>query len=97
MRENIENALRVEVEGVNVQKATRIEFYLRQGDLFFQYAPEATDEKTLLVDIPFEDARQLTQGSASVQIALTDENGNKVASDIASVPVRELLKGAGYD
>lgn len=98
MREKIANALSIEVEGADVASASKLEFYVRQGRLFFQYAPSVVDETHLLVQIPFEDAMQLKSGqSALLQLALTDSGGNRQAADVVSVPVRDLLKEAGYD
>lgn len=98
MRQRIANALSIEVEGADVAAASKLEFYVRQGRLFFEYAPSVVDETHLLVQIPFEDAMQLKSGQAALlQLALTDSGGNRQAADIVSVPVKDLLKEAGYD
>ena len=98
MREKIRNALSVEVTGADLTKATKLQFWVKQGELFFEYAPQVVDETHLLVIIPFADAMQLDPGrSARLQLALTDESGNPQAADIVTQPVRELLKEAGYD
>lgn len=98
MRQKIANALSIEVEGADLLTASKLEFYVRQGCLFFQYAPSVVDETHLLVQIPFEDAMQLKANQqALLQLALTDSGGNRQAADIVSVPVKDLLKEAGYD
>lgn len=47
MRRNIENWLTITVADVDLTKARKIELYLRQGDLFFQFAPEVESRDTL--------------------------------------------------
>ena len=59
MFQKIANALSVEVEGTDLTKATKIEFYVRQGCSFFQYEPTVVDETHLLVKIPYADAMRL--------------------------------------
>ena len=98
MREKIRNNLSVEVTGADLTKAAKLQFWLRQGQTFFEYAPAVVDETHLLVTIPYADAMQLDPGrSARLQLALTDESGNPQVSDIVVQPVRELLKEDGYD
>nr|DAH37826.1 MAG TPA: hypothetical protein [Caudoviricetes sp.] len=97
MRRLIRNALQVECTGIDFTKVTKIEFYLKQGELFFQYSPTVTDATHLLVDIPKADASQLTRkADVKLQFAFTDANGVPDASDIVSVLVDDLLKEAGY-
>ena len=55
MREKIKNALSVEVTGTDLTKATKLQFWLRQGALFFEYVPAVVDETHLLVTIPLAD------------------------------------------
>jgi hypothetical protein len=98
MREKIQNALSVEVTGADLTKATKLQFWLKQGELFFEYTPQVVDQTHLLVVIPFADAMQLDPGkSARLQLALTDADGNPQAADIVSQLVKDLLKEAGYD
>lgn len=98
MRQRIENALSIEVEGAELTGAVRLEFYVRQGGAFYEYTPQVVDDTHLLVQIPFADAMQLRAGQqALLQLAFTDASGNKQASDVVSAPVRDLLKEAGYD
>ena len=98
MRRNIENRLTITVADVDLTKARKIELYLRQGTLFFQYAPEVQSSDTLFWTIPLADAHRLRAGgSVQVQLALTDGGGNPLASEIASVAVDDLLKAEGYD
>lgn len=97
MFQKIANALSVEVEGTDLTKASNLEFYVRQGCTFFQYAPEVLDETHLLVRVPYADAMRLRPPKAKLQLALTDENGNRRATLITEVSVYYLLKEAGYD
>lgn len=98
MRQRIANALSIEVEGAELTGAVRLEFYVRQGCLFLQYTPQVVDDARLLVQIPYEDAMRLRAGQqALLQLAFTDADGNRQASDVVSAPVRDLLKEAGYD
>lgn len=97
MFQKIANALSVEVDGTDLTKATKIEFYVRQGCSFFQYEPTVVDETHLLVKIPYEDAMRLRPGAVSLQCALTDADGNKQAAEIVQVDVKSFLKEAGYD
>ena len=98
MRRNIENRLTITVADVDLTKARKIELYLRQGSLFFQYAPEVESRDTLFCIIPLADAHRLRAGSSvQVQLALTDGDGNPLPSEIASVAVDDLLKEEGYD
>lgn len=96
MREKIKNVLKIELSEASLSGATNMEFYIRKGTKFFQYVPEALDEKTILVVIPKEDAMRLTWGTAFVQLAYTDENGVPVATDTAEIEIKKLLKEDGY-
>lgn len=82
MFQKIANALSVEVEGTDLTKATKIEFYVRQGCSFFQYEPTVVDETHLLVKIPYADAMRLQASTVRLQLALTDGDGNPMAAEI---------------
>lgn len=96
MRQRMKNSLHISVKGVDLLTASKIEFYLRQGSFFRQYTPSVISSEEMLVQIPFEDAMKLAGGECRVQFALTDGNGNPVATDPKTVPVDVLLKEAGY-
>lgn len=96
MREKIKNVLKIELSEASLSGATNMEFYIRKGTKFFQYVPEVLDEKTILVVIPKEDAMRLATGYAQVQLAYTDENGTSMATDVAALEVKKLLKEDGY-
>lgn len=96
MRQRMKNYLHIAVGGVDLTTASNIEFYLRQGGLFFQYTPEVVSAEEMLVEIPFEDAMRLGSGDCRVQFAFTDENGTPFATNVKTVPVGVLLKEAGY-
>lgn len=98
MRQKIENELTITCQDVDFTTSTDIEIYVRQEDLFLQYAPATVaDEHTIKVIVPFADAMKLTTAPVSVQWALTDSSGKPVAPDPVTVPVGIFLKEAGYD
>ena len=96
MRKRIENNLCITCEDIDLAKATNIEFYVRQGDLFFQYLPVVTSSSQMNVKIPFDDAMKLSDANVKLQFALVDGDGNPRASAIVTEPVRDLLKEVGY-
>jgi hypothetical protein len=95
--QKIANALSVEVDGTDLTKATKIEFYVRQGCSFFQYEPTVVDETHLLVKIPYADAMRLQASTVRLQLALTDGDGNPMAAEIVQTDAKKFLKEAGYD
>ena len=97
MIQKIPNALSVEVTGVDLTKATKLEFYVRQACSWFQYTPIVVDETHLLVEIPYEDAMRLKPDKISMQLALTDGDGNARATEIVQDVAKRFLKEAGYD
>ena len=97
MRRRIKNNLHITVEGVDLTKASNLEFYMRQGPLFRQYVPKVLSETEMLVTIPLEDTTSLELTKVSLQLAFTDENGEPLATDPSIIPVDDFLKEAGYD
>lgn len=97
MRRRIKNNLHITVEGVDLTKASNLEFYMRQGPLFRQYVPEVLSESEMLVTIPLEDTTSLELTKVSLQLAFTNENGEPLATDPSIIPVDDLLKEVGYD
>lgn len=97
MRRRIENKLHIVCNDVDLTTLTNIEFYLKQGGLFFQYVPEVISANEMLIDIPMEDAMMLRLAAVQVQFAFTDANGTPMASDIVDCAVGDLLKEVGYD
>lgn len=97
MRRRIENLLQIQVDGIDLTTVSNIEVYVKQISFFKQYTPQNITENTMLVDIPLQDAMQMKTGTASIQFAFVDADGNPRASEITEVPVSELLKEAGYD
>lgn len=97
MRQRIENHILITVDGVDLTALSHLEIYMEQGGLFFQYTPQVRNSTEMLVTVPLEDAKRLKKTSVRVQLAFTDESGNAGASEIASIPVSEFLKEAGYD
>lgn len=97
MREKIRNVLNVEVEGEDLTTVSDIEFYIRQGNTFFEYVPTVVNANEMVVIIPKKDADQLRANTLSkLQFAYTDKNGNPIASDIVEDYVDQLLKSEGY-
>ena len=97
MRRRIENHILIGVDGINATTASNLEFYLRQGNLFFQYFPSVVSADEILVVIPFEDAMKLKNAPVWVQLAFTDEIGTPDATEPLEVPLGDLIKEAGYD
>ena len=98
MRTKIENTLIINVCGIKLSETQKIEFYLKQGDNFFQYTPQVINDKSMTVTIPFDDAKKLLPTvKAKLQFAFTDNDGNTGASDIVEMLVRDLLKTEGYE
>mgnify|MGYP006991655040 CR=1 FL=1 len=100
MTENRRNILQIipkDKTAIDFTKISRIEVYLRQGALFRQYTPTVVDAETMIVEIPFEDAMQLTPGRVTLQFAYTDEHGEPQNSRERVVPVGNLIKQEGYN
>jgi hypothetical protein len=94
----IANYLTIDVEGADMTKATNIEFYIRQGNLFFQKTPTVLSATQMLIEITYDEAMQLKSFScAKLQFAFTDENGCSRNCDILTVSVDDLLKSEGYN
>ena len=97
MRRKIQNGLIVSVEGADMDEASQIEFYVRQGPVIFSYTPQVISSEELYVEIPFADAMQLEAAPVRLQFAFVDEGGNPRASGIVELFVADFLKEAGYD
>ena len=81
MFQKIANALSVEVDGTDLTKATKIEFYVRQGCSFFQYIDEAlpTVDYTIRVDN---------------QYPLPEDEQEEKQTDLAEVNAQTMSKKA---
>lgn len=100
MRQRIENRLDITISGdsnLDLTTATDLEFYVRQGALFYQKTPVVQNATSITVTISKDEADVLKTKPASCQLAFTDANGNKRATDILYVNVAALLKESGYD
>ena len=95
--QKIKNKLTISCSEVDFTTSTDIEFYVRQGSLFFLYVPTVVDATHMTVAIPFADAMKLQALPVSLQWALTDSSGNPVSVDPVTIPVGVFLKEAGYD
>lgn len=96
MREKIENWLHISCDEVDLTAISKLEFYIKQGQIFLSYTPQVNSVHEMLVHVPLEDAKQITPGRVKLQFAFTDATGNAHASDIATLTAGELLKEAGY-
>jgi hypothetical protein len=97
IREKIKNKLKITCDDVDLTTVTDIEFYIRQLNFFGCYTPLVLSENTMVVTIPFVDAKKLRHGKAELQFAFTDAEGNARATDIVIKEVGDLLKESGYD
>lgn len=98
MQKGIENTLLITVDGAELSGARKPELYLRQGELFLQYAPQIVDASTLRVTVPKADAQRLRHDQyVQLQAAWTDADGAPTVTEIAAVPVEDFLKAGGYD
>lgn len=97
MKQRMENYLEITCDDVNLENVSHLEFYMRQGGLFRQYAPLVLDKHKMSVKIPYEDAMQLDASHVRLQFAFVDENGASRASEVQSIAAGVLLKEAGYD
>ena len=97
MREKIENQLKITCEDINLTEISNIEFYVKQFVFFGCYKPTVISPTEMTVTIPFEDAKKLKDGTAELQFAFKDENGNPKASEVVVIKVGDLLKEVGYD
>lgn len=97
MRAKIENNLIIEVCSIDLTKLKNIEFYIKQGELFFQYTPQIIDEHRMTIKISYDEAMQFSPDTnAESQFAFTDIFGNKGASEITKIPVDDLINNDGY-
>ena len=97
MRRRMKNILRITCTDIDLTTVTDLEFYVKQGGYFKQYVPQVRSATEMLVELPMEDTQALKTEPVRLQFAFTDANGNPGASEIANVPVDDLLKEAGYD
>lgn len=94
----MQNIIRVEIEGASLEKATNLEFYIRQRNgVFFSYTPKIIDDSFIEVEVPYKDAMLLKPTEASVQLAFTNANGESCATEELAIFVGDLLKDDGYD
>lgn len=97
MRQRMRNVIQIEIEGVPLEGATDLEFYVQQSrEACKVYTPVIVDNTHIEVDIPREDAMKLRSSVVKVQLAFTNLNGYPVASDVLILPVGDLLKEDGY-
>lgn len=97
MREKIKNILQIVCSDLDLTTVKNIEFYVKQPSFFGCYTPVVVSAYEMHVEIPYADARRLTQGAVKLQFAFAFADGTPGASDVVTTEVNELLKGAGYD
>ena len=97
MRRRIENRVVITCEDVDLTTLSELEFYVKQGYLFFQYTPEVVSASEMVVTVPLEDAMKLSRQPVQLQFAYLDEDGHPDASNVVTCDVGELLKEAGYN
>ena len=97
MRKKIKNTINITCTGLDLTTVTGIEFYIRQKNFFGEYSPTVISPSEMIVVVPFEDAKKLTSGTAELQFAFVDADGNPSATDIVIADVGNLLKEKGYD
>ena len=95
--QRIRNVLTITCQDVNFLSASNIEVYVKQDGFFATYTPTVLDATTMAVSIPLADAKKLNaKHFVKVQFALTNTNGDPLASNVLELSVREFLKEAGY-
>lgn len=95
--QRIRNNLTITCQDVNFLSASDIEVYVKQEGFFAAYTPTVLDATSMLVSIPLADAKRLSaRHTVKIQFALTNTNGDPLASNVIELSVREFLKEAGY-
>ena len=94
MRRKIQNGLMVSVEGADMEEASQIEFYVRQGPVFFSYTPQVISSGELYVEIPFADAMQLETARCSYSLRLWTGTGTARVGNRGAL-CGGLFKGGG--
>lgn len=99
MRQRIENKITIDVTGADdLTTVSNLVIWIYQPLAKLEYTPMVVSAEQLLVTIPFEDAMKLrSENTAEIQIAYTDADGNKKASDIVTIAVKRLLDEEGYN
>ena len=99
MRQRIENKITIDVTGADdLTTVSNLVIWIYQPLTKLEYTPMVVSAEQLLVTIPFEDAMKLrSENKAEIQIAYTDADGNKKASDIVTIAVKRLLDKEGYN
>lgn len=97
MINKIKNTIRISCSGLDLTTISDIEFYIRQAFFFRCYTPTVVSASEMFVVVPFNDCCKLRGGSAELQFAYKDTDGNPRATKIVTVSVDTLLKEDGYD
>lgn len=92
MVQKIRNVLYITLRGENLTQCTNLSFKIVQGDSFSKtYTPTVKDATHFTVEVPQEDAAELTTRPARCQLTYTDAYGNDRATEVSTVGVEELL------
>ena len=98
MFQKVKNIVHVNVEGVKLTTLKNIEFYVRQGGLFFSYVTSVISDEEIIVEIPKGDADRLKfTEPVRLQFIGTDPSGVPVPVPVVETTVNELLAPEGYD
>lgn len=98
MFQKIKNMVYVNVEGTELTTLTKLEFYVRQGPLNFQYVPTVINDSEMVVEVPKADADKLKfEEPVTLQFCGTAPNGFPVTCEPVKKRVNEFLKPEGYD
>lgn len=106
MIQKIENVISLKVksrsckgllEPIDLSKASNILLVIKQKFGYYIELTAELKEDSIVAVLPYKEAMKLTDSSADLQLMWTDENGNKRATNVKTIPVQELLKEAGYD
>ena len=98
MFQKVKNIVHVNVEGVKLTTLKNIEFYVRQGGLFFSYVPSVISDEEMIVEIPKADADRLKfTEPVRLQFIGTDPSGLPVPVPVVETTVNELLAPEGYN
>lgn len=100
MIQRMRNNITVNVDGVDLSTVTNIEVFLRQEstgvERLISGASITAGDGVLVFELPKELGMQLEASPIRAQIMFTRENGLPDATSPFNIPVRELMKEAGY-
>ena len=101
MYQRMRGLISIEVDGVDMTTVTNIEVYLEQEStglqrLFTGSDVTVADYSKILISLPKEFCMQLDVSPLRAQVMFTRDTGLPDATQPFKIPVRELIKEAGY-